>query len=152
MQWPFRLGVTQEKTTWGILVIRVIFNTLRVLSSFSNLQIADVSLNSSFESMLAKLKLAVAQLLPNILQGSHEKADNRWSEAVTRLQMCHRWIALYTVTDILPELAKPGRDSCQQFEPLNLMKARRSDMRHRESIFPLSVIPISHSQRHPRRP
>jgi len=71
------LGETQKKTTWGILVIRLIFNTLRVLSSLSNLQIADVSLNSSFEGMLAKLKLAVAQLVSNILEGSHEKADSR---------------------------------------------------------------------------
>lgn len=72
MQGASRLRETKKKTAWGILVIRVIFNTLGVVSNLSDLGFADISLNGSLEGMSSKLKLSIEELLANGLKASHE--------------------------------------------------------------------------------
>ena len=69
MQGTAGICESQEQATRRILVVRIIFNNGGSTTRLSNIALADVPLNSAFESMATGLERSSAKALTYLIEG-----------------------------------------------------------------------------------
>lgn len=71
MQGTPGIGKTQEQTTRGILVVRIILNNGRPLTGLTNIMFTDISLNRPLEGMTTELKRSSRKMSAYFLYRVH---------------------------------------------------------------------------------
>ena len=62
---------TQEQATWRVLIVRIILNNGGALAGFTNISLANISLNGTFERMPTELKGSGCKALAYLVDRAH---------------------------------------------------------------------------------